>query len=392
MLQRRAGVNQRGAAGISPLGGAGRGPVRVSDMKQIGVAIIGSGAIAIANHLPGLRLSRTAKLVALCDTSAENLARAQGETGVQRTYTDYREAIADPRVDAVIVAAPNFVHREIVLTAVAQKKHVLCEKPLALNYADAVGMYEAARAAGVRHMTAFTYRFVPAMRWMKHLVDTGAAGEIYHFRAQRFQDWGTRPLGWRQVKKLAGTGEMGDMLSHRIDYGHHLVGPFARLVADMKRIHPQRGGQPSDVDDWVAILGEFQSRATAVLESTKLATGRGEGFHGQDVVEINGSEASIVYSTQRPLELWMGKQEAPDLEKHAVPKEFLVWPGSPRDPAEGNPLVTFRYDQSVEFIQAIVEQRECRPSFKEGVEAQRVMDAALLSVAERRWVEVGEVR
>jgi predicted dehydrogenase len=361
-------------------------------MANIGVAIIGAGAIAIANHLPGLRLSRAAELVALCDTSPENLARAQRETGVNRTYTDYRQAIADPRVDAVIIATPNFLHREITLAAVAQKKHVLCEKPLALDYAGASEMYNAARDAGVRHMTAFTYRFVPAMRWMKHLVETGFLGQIYHFRAQRFQDWGTRPLGWRQVKKLAGTGEMGDMLSHRIDYAHHLVGPFARLVADLRTIHPNRGGHPADVDDWVAILAEFQSSATGVLESTKLATGRGEGFHGQDTVEINGSEASIVYSTQRPLELWMGKQGAADLEKHAVPREFLVWPGSPRDPSQGDPLVTFRYDQDVEFIQAILEKRDCQPSFREGVEAQRVMDGALLSAAEKRWIQLDEIR
>ena len=87
-------------------------------------------------------------------------------------------------------------------------------------------MYRAAEAAGVRHMTAFTYRFVPAMRYMKHLVDAGDIGTPFHFRAQRFQDWGDRPMGWRQVKKLAGSGEMGDMLSHRIDYAHHLIGPI----------------------------------------------------------------------------------------------------------------------------------------------------------------------
>src|SRR5205085_4098370 len=126
----------------------------------------------------------------------------------------------------------------------------------------AMDMLAAARVGKVRHMTAFPYRFVLAMRWTKHLVDQGDIGTIYHFRAQRFQDWGKRNLGWRQVKRLAGTGEMGDMLSHRIDYGHHLVGPIERLVADMKRIHPERGGQPSDVDDWVAMLTEFEKGAT----------------------------------------------------------------------------------------------------------------------------------
>src|SRR5207249_9095356 len=116
----------------------------------------------------------------------------------------------------------------------------------------------AAEEARVRHMTAFTYRFVPAMRYMKHLVARGDVGTPYHFRAQRFQDWDDRPLGWRQQKKLAGSGELADMLSHRIDYAHHLIGPIARLVADLKNFIPARGGQPSDVDDWVSLICEFQ--------------------------------------------------------------------------------------------------------------------------------------
>src|SRR5204863_3826916 len=108
-------------------------------------------------------------------------------------------------------------------------KGVRGTRRIAMGRPEAVAMAAACDAAGVRHMTAFTYRFVPAMRYMTHLVHRGDIGKPYHFRAQRFQDWGDRNLGWRQVKKLAGSGELGDMLSHRIDYGHLLVGPIARL-------------------------------------------------------------------------------------------------------------------------------------------------------------------
>ena len=92
---------------------------------------------------------------------------------------------------------------------------------------EAVKMLHAAEKAGVRHMTAFTYRFVPAMRYMAHLVKSGFIGRPYHFRSCRLQDWGTRAVGWRQVAELAGSGELGDMLSHRIDYAHLLVGPIS---------------------------------------------------------------------------------------------------------------------------------------------------------------------
>ncbi|MEA2710595.1 MAG: hypothetical protein QOF78_3196 [Phycisphaerales bacterium] len=357
-------------------------------MQEIGVAIIGAGAIALANHLPGLALSPHARVVALCDSDPATLEKAQQQSGVDALYTEYQQAIDHRGVDAVIVATPNFLHPPIVHAAVAKRKHVLCEKPLALDFPAALSMYHAAEAAGVRHMTAFTYRFVPAMRYMKHLVDAGDIGTPFHFRAQRFQDWADRTMGWRQVKKLAGSGEMGDMLSHRIDYGHHLLGPLARLVADMKNLLPQRGGQPSDVDDWIAMLCEFRQGATGVLESTKFATGRGMGHRGQDTVEVNGSAGTIVYSTQKPLELWIGKTGDDDLHKIDIPREFLVWPGSPRDPSQGDPLVTFRYDQDFEFIDAILNQRPCRPSFREGAMAQAVMDAAIVSSEQRRWVDV----
>src|SRR6185295_11106611 len=110
---------------------------------------------------------------------------------------------------------------------------------------------------------------VPAMRYLAHLAKRGELGQPYHYRSCRLQDWGTRSLGWRQVKKLAGTGELGDMLSHRIDFAHLLIGPMQRLVANTKIFHTDRQGSVSDLDDWVAILAEFRSGATGVLESSK---------------------------------------------------------------------------------------------------------------------------
>lgn len=358
-------------------------------MKQIGVGIIGCGGIVLQNHLPGLALCPEAKLTGLCDTNPVVLQNAVRQTGVQAAFADYQQLLARPDVNAVIIATPNFVHAPIALAAIAAGKHVLCEKPIAMNYAEAHAMWKAAEKADVRHMTAFTYRFVPAMHYMSHLVKTGFIGEPWHFRSCRLQDWGTRAIGWRQVARLAGSGELGDMLSHRIDYAHLLVGPIERLVADMKRIHDTRDGQVSELDDWVAIMAEFAgNRATGMLESSKLATGRGESARSQDYCEVNGSEGTLVFQLERPLELQMSKKGECGLRTVPVPKEFLKWPGSPRDPVVGDPVITFRYDQDVEFIRAIVEERECVPSFREGALAQAVMDATILSAKEKRWVDV----
>ncbi len=351
--------------------------------------MIGAGQIAMANHLPGLKLLPNARLVALCDSDENTLRRASNQTGITATFTDYNKLLAHEGVDAVVIATPNLHHPSIAIAAAQAGKHVMCEKPLALNLVDALAMLRAAEDANVRHMTAFTYRFVPAMRYMHHLISSGAIGTPYHFRAQRLQDWGERSLGWRQVKQLAGTGEMGDMLAHRIDYAHLLIGTISKLVADLKTLIPTRGGNPSDVDDWVAMLTDFgDANVTGVLESTKLATGRGEGHRGQDTVEVNGGEGTIVYSTQKPVELQIGKAGDLDLHRIDVPREFLVHPSSPRDPGAGDPLVTFRYDQTAEFIDAIANQRSCSPSFTDGARAQAVMEAALQSARERRWVDV----
>ncbi len=357
-------------------------------MKTLGVAIIGCGGISLQNHLPGLALCPEVKVVALCDTNAAGLEAARQQTGVAIASTDFNDIVKRDEVHAVIIATPNNVHPAIAHAAIAAGKHVLCEKPLALNYADAKAMAEAADRAGVRHMTAFTYRFVPSMRYLSHLIRRGDLGTPYHYRSCRLQDWGTRNLGWRQVKKLAGTGELGDMLSHRIDFAHHLVGPMKRLVANVKTLTPIRGGQPNDTDDWVAILAEFQNDASGVLESTKLASGRNESWRSLDYVEINGSERSYVFTTGSWNTLQTGKAGGAGLETIEIPREFWKLPTSPRDPGQGDPLVTFRYDQAWEFIEAIREERPCSPDFHDGAAAQKVMDAAVHSAEIKQWVDL----
>ena len=223
---------------------------------------------------------------------------------------------------------------------------------------------------------------------MLHLAKTGAIGTPYHFRVQRFQDWGTRNLGWRQIAKLAGSGELGDMLSHRIDYAHLLMGQMKTLVADTVRFHDLRDGAPSDLEDWVSIICRFHSGATGVLESSKVTTGRGESMYSHDYCEVNGSEGSLVYYFGNKPEISVGKKGSTTLQVVTVPDEFLKWPGSPRDPSVGNPLFTFRYDQNFEFIDAIHNQRPCSPSLLDGARAQAVMDSAQLSAKERRWIDL----
>lgn len=363
---------------------------------RLGVAVIGVGGVSFANHLPGLALCPGVEIAALCDSNEEALAKAGRLFGVRTLLRDPQAVLADDRVHAVVIATPNHLHRQLVLAAVRSGRHVLCEKPLSLSYPEALDMYEAAEKAGIRHMTAFTYRFVPAMRYMKHLVDRGYVGRPLHLRAQRFQDWGRRFLGWRQRASEGGTGELGDMLSHRLDYGHLLVGPIVRVTARLKRFYDTRIGpdgrpHPADVDDWVACLADFADGTTGVFESSKVAAARGDGPRGHDWCELNGSEGTLAYQLADPHRLLVGRAGGP-LGPVDVPADFLKVPGSPRDPASGDPLQAFRYDQAFEFVSAIREGRPCRPSFEDGLRVQAVMDAIVESAREERSVAVKGAR
>ena len=154
-------------------------------MSRVRFGIIGAGAVSDYHHVPGIQIDPRAELVAVCDPNKELLEKRRTDWKVSKLTTDYNEIANDPDVDAVIIATPNDTHRPIALACIAGGKHVMCEKPLGLNFAESAEMYRAARDKGVRHMTAFTYRFAPSMRYLRHLLKTGALGEPRHFRSQR---------------------------------------------------------------------------------------------------------------------------------------------------------------------------------------------------------------
>ncbi len=360
--------------------------------RKVGVGFIGTGAVTAYHHLPGLRLDPRAELVAICDADPETLEKRKTEWGVAHASTDPEEVCHLDLVDAVVIATPNDTHRPIALAAAKAGKHVMCEKPLGLSAGEVGIMYAAARDAGVVHMTAFTYRFAPSMRYLRHLLKSGALGTPRHFRSQRFLDWPETSWGWRQYKARAGAGDLFDMTIHRIDFAIDLLGPIARVCGAVARFASRDrrvdGGScpPSDVDDWSCLIGEFAGGATGVWEGTTLAKGYHRDGFGHEWAEVNGSESTAVYRLHEPNTILLGKT-GHDLAPVAVPTEFLKPAGSPRDPAHGAPATVFRYDLMWEFISAIVEGRAAVPSFYDGWNAQIVADAVLQAHAERRWVE-----
>ena len=359
----------------------------------IRVGIIGAGAVSDYHHVPGIRIDPRATLAGVCDADPALLDKRRQDWDVELVTTDPEALCASPKVDAVIIATPNFTHRPIALAAARHGKHVMCEKPLGLNAGEVAEMLTACQKNKVVHMTAFTYRFAPSMRFLKHLVSSGQLGEPRHFRSQRFLDWPETSWGWRQYKDKAGAGDLFDMTIHRIDFAQDLLGPVARICGAVARFTPRnitadgKSCPPSEVDDWSSLIGEFASGATGVWEGTTLAKGYHRNGFGHEWAEVNGSEGSAVYRLHEPNTILVGKT-GQDLAPVDVPAEFLKPAGSPRDPKEGNPATVFRYDLVWEFISAIVERRDAVPSFLDGWSAQVIADATLQSYAERRWIDI----
>ena len=364
-----------------------------SESNPVRIAIIGAGAVSDYHHVPGINLDPRAQLVAVCDSSQALLEKRRADWGIENVTTDFQSVCEDPSVDAVIIATPNFTHKPMALAAAAGGKHVMCEKPLGLDANEVRQMYHAARDARVVHMTAFTYRFAPSMRYLRSLLKNGHLGEPRHFRSQRFLDWPETSWGWRQYKQLAGAGDLFDMTIHRIDFAIDLLGPIQRVCGAVAQFAPRTltvDGKPcnaSEVDDWSCLIGQFSSGAVGVWEGTTLAKGYGMDGFGHEWAEINGSERSAVYRLHEPNKLWLGRT-GEDLAPVEVPPEFLAPEGSPRNPSEGEPATVFRYDLVWEFVSAIAEGRNAVPSFYDGLRSQVIADAVLRSHEQGMWIEI----
>ena len=264
--------------------------------------------------------------------------------GMERRARDDRPLglCGSDQIDAVVIATPNDTHRPIAVAAARAGKHVMCEKPLGLSAGEVREMYEAARDAGVVHMTAFTYRFAPSMRYLRHLLKSGALGTPRHFRSQRFLDWPETSWGWRQYRSRAGAGDLFDMTIHRIDFAIDLLGPIAQVCGAVARFAPRdrtvdgKPCPPSDVDDWSCLIGEFASGATGVWEGTTLAKGYHRDGFGHEWAEINGSEGSAVYRLHEPNTILLGKT-GQDLAPVAGSRRVSQARRQPARPRRGRP-------------------------------------------------------
>jgi predicted dehydrogenase len=236
------------------------------------------------------------RLVGISGRNEAAVGEAATRYGYEYATTDWRELVADDRIGLFDNGGPNSLHAEPTIAAAEAGKHVVCEKPLGRDAGESYEIWRRVEATGVKHLCAFNYRFVPASRLARELIEAGELGEIRHFRGRYLQDWGDDPSldTWRFSPDEAGSGALGDLGAHVVDLARFLVGEIASVSGFAKTFLAGRA-----VADAVEAAVEFESGAVGTIEATRFALGRRNAFQW----EVNGSKGSLAFDMERLNEL-----------------------------------------------------------------------------------------
>ena len=234
-------------------------------------------------------------LVSIAGRDEEAVAEAARRYGFAEHVTDWHAIVADDRVGLFDNVGPNNLHAEPTIAAAEAGKHVICEKPLGRDASESYDTWQRVEATGVKHMCAFNYRFVPAVRLAREMIEAGEIGDITHFRGAYLQEWGAADIdAWRFDKSAAGSGALGDLGAHVVDMARYLVGEIDAVAAMTATFWPER-----EVDDAVESAVSFENGAVGTIEATRFANGRKNAF----TWEINGTKGSLAFDLERLNEL-----------------------------------------------------------------------------------------
>jgi len=354
-------------------------------MEQIGVGMLGYAFMGRA-HTDAYKKLRymtwppplLPQLIMIAGRNAEAVAGAAGRYGYEAWTTDWHRLVADPRIELFDNGGPNALHAEPTITAARNGKHVLCEKPLGRTASESYEIWRAVAATGVKHMCGFNYRFVPANRMAREMIEAGEIGEIRHFRGRYLQDWGDDPSldTWRFHAEQAGSGALGDLGAHVVDLARFLVGEVASVASIVKAFIPGR-----KVDDAFEAAVAFENGAVGTIEATRLALGHKNALQW----EINGSKASLAFDLERLNELQFFRSDGDRTRgfKTVLVSEadhpFWRWWWPPGHMIGWEHTFVHKIHH---FLQAIAEGSEVAPygaTFEDGYRAAEVCDAILRS-------------
>jgi predicted dehydrogenase len=340
------------------------------------------------------------RLITIAGRNEESVREAAKRYGYEGYTTDWKAMLKDDRIQLFDNGGPNDAHADPCIAAAQAGKHILCEKPLARTAKEAAAMLEAVQKVGVTHMVGYNYRFAPAIRLARDLIESGKLGEIFHFRATYLQEWiidPNFPYVWRLDKSVAGSGTLGDLGSHIIDLARFLVGE-PRKVAGMAKTfiknRPIPGGGTGQVtvDDAFMAMLEFESGAVGTLEASRFCAGR----KNHQVIEINGSKGSLVYNLERFNELevfWKDESPRETQGFHNVLVSEAYHPYWKNWWPQGHMIGwehTFIHEIS-HLLNAIVNKKSVTPygaDFEDGYKNAVICDAILASAEQEKYLSI----
>ena len=376
-------------------------------MKPLNIGMIGYGfmgkahsnAYATVNNF--FDLEHKLVLKAICARNAEKAQAFADNWGYESVETDWKALIARDDIDAVDICVPNNLHKEIAIAAAKAGKMILCEKPIAMDVAEGEEMCDAVDKAGVANMVWYNYRRIPAVTHAKNIIDSGALGRIFHYRANFLQDWTIGedvPQGgeatWRLDVKAAGSGVTGDLLAHCIDTAVWLNGSVNEVCGMTEtfvkeRMHTESGKMESvGIDDACTFMCRFENGSLGLFESTRYARGHKALY----TFEVNGEHASLKWDLHdlHRLEYFGHRLEGPMRGWRSI----HVSDGD--HPYMGNwwvPGLNIGYEHSfvhhvADFVKGLETGKPAGPTFRDALETQKICDAVLKSAAERNWQSV----
>ncbi|CCK25910.1 oxidoreductase [Streptomyces davaonensis JCM 4913] len=382
-------------------------------VDALGVAVVGFGWMGrvhtqayarVRHHYPQLPLRP--ELVMVAEEVPGRAEEAAAQFGFAATTRDWREVAADPRVRAVSVTAPNFLHREIGVAMAEAGKHLWIEKPVGLTAEDARAVADAVAKARVRGAVGFNYRNAPAVETARELIAAGEIGTVTHARVRLFSDYAAHPEGaltWRYERERGGSGVLGDLASHGVDLARYLLGDLVSLTADTAVFVPQRarptgvtaghtraaGGElgPVENEDYVSCLLRFASGARGVLEACRVSVGEQNNYG----FEVHGTKGALFWDFRRMNELGVSRgtsyQDQPVSTVYVGPGdgEFGAFqPGA----ANAMGYDDLKVVEAHRFLRSIAEGRAYGATLADAVRSAEALDAMTRSAATGAWVDL----
>lgn len=358
--------------------------------RKLNIALIGHGFMGRAHsnafHQVGrfFEIPIELRLKVVCGRCEATLNRMASDWGWEETATDWEQVVGRPDIDVVDICTPNYLHEPIAVAAAQAGKIVLCEKPLANSVQEAERMVDAARH--VPTLVWFNYRRAPAVALARKLSEEGCIGDVFHYRGLYLQSWGTSPSdpnAWRFVPGQAGSGVIGDLLSHSLDLATWLNGPLRRLCS---QIHTFAKGR--EVDDAVMLLAEFSNGSIGTFEASRFATGN----QNRNCFEINGSRGSLEFNLEE-MNYLQFSDLCDDAQIQGRRKILTTGPGHAYVDRFWPPGHTIGYEHTfittlADFISALEKDERFRPDFADALGIQRLLAAVTRSSGTSTWVDV----